>query len=386
MPWPIVATVVGSGIVASFQVGKAAIATPLLQTELGLDLPAVGWLTAIFALLGVIGGIPVGAITAAAGDRRILVIGLLAMSLGAVGGAEANTFSVLLSSRIVEGFGFLLITVAGPAILQRVLGGARRDLAFGFWSCFMPVGMALAMLTGPLFGGWRTLWWAGAGCAIAAAALTLVLVPRSAALASFKWSDHVKDASQIMRLRGPILLAVCFALYSLMFFALFSFLLVLLMDRMAVMPSTAGMFSAVVVGANVCGNLAAGYLLARGFSRPTLVAGASLVMGASALGIFLPAFGPVPALVLCIVFSAVGGIIPATLLSSTSIIAPAGLAPIVVGLAMQGSNLGQIIGPVAVGGLIEVYGWSTASGIVLAAAGFAILAARAIRREFNLGP
>lgn len=382
-PWPIVATVVGSGIVASFQVGKAAIATPSLQTDLGLDLAAVGWLTAIFALLGAIGGIPVGAVTAAVGDRRILAIGLLAMSLGAVGGAEANTFSVLLSSRIVEGFGFLLITVAGPAILQRVLAGARRDLALGFWSCFMPVGMALAMLTGPLFGGWRTLWWTGAGCAIAAAALTLVLVPRSAALVSFKWSDHVKDASQIMRLRGPILLAVCFALYSLMFFALFSFLPVLLMDRMAVIPSTAGMFSAIVVGVNVGGNLAAGYLLAHGFSRPTLVAGASFVMGASALGIFLPAFGPVPALVLCIVFSAVGGIIPATLLSSTSIIAPVGLAPVVVGLAMQGSNLGQIIGPVAVGGVIEVYGWSAASGVVLAAAGFAILAARYIRREFD---
>jgi len=379
MPWPIVATVVGSGIIASFQVGKAAIAAPTLRTELGLDLTAVGWLTAVFAFLGAIGGIPAGAVTAAVGDRRILVVGLLAVSLGAAAGAEAGTYSVLLASRAVEDMGFLLITVAGPAILQRVLTGAQRDLAFGFWSCFMPAGMALALLVGPLFGGWRPLWWASAGAAMAAAAVTLLLTPGSAARVSFRWRDHAMGALSIVRLKGPILLAGCFALYSLMFFALFSFLPVLLMDRMMVTHAAAGSLSALVTGVNVVGNLAAGYLLTRGLGRPTLIAGASLIMGTSALGIFLPAFGPVPALLFGVVFSAVGGIIPATLLSSTAIIAPVGLAPVVVGLVMQGSNLGQITGSVAVGSMIEVFGWSAAAGGVLATAGLAVLAARALR-------
>ncbi|MNT34176.1 hypothetical protein D3C72_1701390 [compost metagenome] len=40
---------------------------------------------------------------------------------------------------------------------------------------------------------------------------------------------------------------------------------------------------------------------------------------------------------------------------------------------MQGSNLGQVIGPVAVGGAIDRYGWASASFIV-AAAGVAGLA------------
>lgn len=379
MPWPIVATVVGSGIIASFQVGKAAIAAPTLRTELGLDLTAVGWLTAVFAFLGAIGGIPAGAVTAAVGDRRILVVGLLAVSLGAAAGAEAGTYSVLLASRAVEDMGFLLITVAGPAILQRVLTGAQRDLAFGFWSCFMPAGMALALLVGPLFGGWRPLWWASAGAAMAAAAVTLLLTPGSAARVSFRWRDHAMGALSIVRLKGPILLAGCFALYSLMFFALFSFLPVLLMDRMMVTHAAAGSLSALVTGVNVVGNLAAGYLLTRGLGRPTLIAGASLIMGTSALGIFLPAFGPVPALLFGVVFSAVGGLIPATLLSSAAIIAPVGLAPVVVGLVMQGSNLGQITGSVAVGSMIEVFGWSAAAGGVLATAGLAVLAARALR-------
>ncbi|MEE1613681.1 MFS transporter [Microvirga sp. CF3016] len=383
MPWPVVATVVGSGIVAAFQVGKAAIATPLLQTELGLDLAAAGSLTAVFALLGAIGGIPAGAIVAAAGDRRILIIGLLAVSLGSAAGAEAATFLRLLASRVVEGLGFLLITVAGPAILERALVGSRRDLAFGIWSCFMPAGMAIAMLVGPLFGGWRDLWWASAGAAVAAAAATLLLVPGSAARVSLLWRDVALRACSIVSLKGPILLAGCFALYSLMFFALFSFLPVLLMDRMMITHAAAGTLSALVAGVNVIGNLTAGYLLTRGIGRPTLIAQASLVMGASALGIFLPVFDPASALLLCVMFSAVGGIIPATLLSSAPIISPVGLAPITVGLVMQGSNLGQIVGPVAVGSMIEAYGWSAAAGTVLAAASLAILIASALRSELR---
>ena len=381
--WLVVATVVGSGIIASLQVGKAAIATPMLRTDLGVDLVAAGWLTAVFALLGAIGGIPAGAIVAAAGDRRILVLGLLALSLGAAAGAEAATFSMLLASRTVEGLGFLMIVVAGPAILQRTLAGSQRDLALAVWSCFMPTGMAIAMLVGPLFSGWRSLWWTSAGLALAAALAALLLVPGSAARIPFRQHDRAMGAFGIVKLKGPILLTACFALYSLMFFALFSFLPVLFMDRMRVTHAAAGTFSAVVAGANVIGNLAAGYLLTRGIGRSALISGASLAMGISALGIFLPVLGPAPTLLLCILFSAVGGIVPATLLSSAPIVAPVGLVPVAVGLVMQGSNLGQIIGPVVVGRAIEAYGWSAAAGAVLAAAGLAILAARALRSAFE---
>ena len=385
MPWPIVATVVGSGIIASFQVGKAAIAAPTLRTELGLDLTAVGWLTAVFAFLGAIGGIPAGAVTAAVGDRRILVVGLLAVSLGAAAGAEAGTYSVLLASRAVEDMGFLLITVAGPAILQRVLTGAQRDLAFGFWSCFMPAGMALALLVGPLFGGWRPLWWASAGAAMAAAAVTLLLTPGSAARVSFRWRDHAMGALSIVRLKGPILLAGCFALYSLMFFALFSFLPVLLMERMSITYGAAGLFSALATGINIIGNVGAGYLLARDARRSALLAGAYLIMGLAGIGIFLPVFSDTPTFLLCLLFSGVGGMIPATLISSAPILAPsAALTPVVIGLIMQGSNLGQVIGPVVVGSAIEPYGWTAAAAIVVISA--LIAAAMAVVNSFDDGP
>ncbi|MDW4809958.1 MFS transporter, partial [Escherichia coli] len=78
----------------------------------------------------------------------------------------------------------------------------------------------------------------------------------------------------------------------------------------------AGGLSALAAAGNVLGNLAAGNLLARGVSRPLLIAVAALVMGASALGIFLPVLGGWGAFVLCLLFSATGGLIPATLLAT----------------------------------------------------------------------
>ncbi|MBM1173480.1 MFS transporter [Microvirga arabica] len=377
--WGVVGVVVGAGIVTALQVGKAAIATPMLQSDMGLDLAAAGWLTGIFAVLGLVGGIPAGALVTAAGDRRMLILGLGAIVLGTVIGATAPGFPVLLASRVLEGFGFLLVTVAGPAILHRVVQSGQRDLAFALWSCFMPAGVALAMVAGPLFSDWRMLWWGNAGLAAAAIVAGLAIVPAATARVSVSWRSAASDSLRVLTSREPILLAACFASYSLMFFALFSFLPVLLMEQMAIAHGTAGLLSSVATGANIIGNLAAGYLLARGISRPALLAGAYLIMGLVSPGIFLPFFADTPTFLLCVLFSGIGGMIPATLISSAPLLAwsPA-LAPVVIGLVMQGSNLGQVIGPVAVGGATEAYSWVAAAGIVLIAGVIAAITALAI--------
>jgi predicted MFS family arabinose efflux permease len=190
-----------------------------------------------------------------------------------------------------------------------------------------------------------------------------------------------------VRRRGPALLAICFVLYNIMFFALFSFLPILLMQRLAVSNESAGMLSALAAAANIIGNLAAGQLLARGMSRARLIAVASLAMGALAVGIFLPILEGRWALLLCVAFSAVGGIIPAALLSAAPIASTsATLVPVMMGLLMAGSNLGQMIGPVAVGVAVEAWGWSGAGIIVIVSAIAASLAAGALSLSDHKAP
>lgn len=382
--WGAVSLLVVSGIVAALHVGKAAIAAPLLQSDLGLDLTAIGWLTGVFALLGLIGGIPAGAFVASLSGRRVLLFGLLATVGGAALGALAGSFFLLLVSRIVEGAGFLLITVAAPSLLEQVTERSRRDLAFALWSCFMPVGMAIAMLAGPMFDDWRAIWWASCGLAVAVGLAATSIVPTEGHHTRLSWSKLGADALSTVRAGGPLMLAAAFALYSLMFFALFSFLPVLLMERMQVTHQTAGLLSALAAAANIIGNLGAGFLLSGGIKRPLLLAGASLVMGVAGLGIFLPVLPDTPTFMLCVLFSAVGGLVPATLLSTAPLAAPIpNLVPVVLGLIMQGSNLGQIVGPVAVGGAIQAHGWPAAAVIVAVAAVFATVTAVALGRALR---
>ena len=86
--WAAVLAIVGAGVVAALQVGKVIIAAPLLRRDMGLDLAAVGSLTAVFSVLGMVGGIAAGGVIARFGARRMLL--LAATALGTAAGAAAR--------------------------------------------------------------------------------------------------------------------------------------------------------------------------------------------------------------------------------------------------------------------------------------------------------
>lgn len=362
--WRTVWLVVAAGVASAFHLGKVAIAAPALQAQLGLSLAMLGNLAATFAVLGALGGVLAGSAVARAGDRTMLLLGLLATTLGAVMAVATESMAALLASRVVEGLGFLLITVAGPTVLGRIVPASDRSTAFALWSCFMPAGMALSMLVGPWFSDWRSLWAAGALTAVVIGALVAWAVPPPP-----ERTVGTPPAARIIEIlhAGPVALAASFLLYSLAFFALFSFLPVLLQERLQIPPPTVGLLAAVASAANLVGNLAAGRLLQR-VGRAALGTCAALTMALCALGIFVPVLGPEAAFALCLVFSAVGGLVPASLLASVpQVSASPAQAALAVGLLMQGSNLGQALGPVLVGSAVDHHGWPAATACVVAA-------------------
>ncbi|QBR40723.1 MFS transporter [Kerstersia gyiorum] len=383
-PWTAVGVVVAAGIIGALQVGKAVIVAPLLQADMHLGLAAIGRLVGVFSLLGLLGGLFAGVWTGRMGARRVLRLGLLIVLTGCVLGALSREYEELLWTRVIEGAGFLLITVAAPSILGVLAAPSRRNLVMALWSCFMPAGMALAMLAGPWFESWRALWWACAAMVALALCAVFIAVPDAGMRRLQPWRQLAGDAMATLTARGPLLIAAIFGLYSLMFFALFSFLPVLLMERMNVTHQSAGELSALAIAANILGNLAAGLLLSKGVPRALILAGASLIMGASGLGIFVDVLPGTPAFLLCIVYAAVGGLIPATLLSAAPLAARNSiLVPLVMGLAMQGNNLGQIVGPMLVGSVIQYWSWSAAA---IVAASAAVVVALIAKPAMDLPP
>jgi MFS family permease len=113
-----------------------------------------------------------------------------------------------------------------------------------------------------------------------------------------------------------------------------------------------------------------------------LVASAGFAMGSAALAIFTASPPLWASYTLYLVFSGMAGLLPASVLGAVPLHAPnRHLVATTNGLVVQGSNLGQVIGPPAVGALAGAIGWSWTPLLIAPAAVSVVLLALALRRR-----
>jgi len=101
--WNAVALLVAAGMVSAFQIGKAAIAVPLLQDNLGISLVFASWIVGAFGALGAAFGLFAGSMVSMFEPRRTLIAGLCVMGIASLAGAMAPNGAILLLTRVVEG-------------------------------------------------------------------------------------------------------------------------------------------------------------------------------------------------------------------------------------------------------------------------------------------
>lgn len=365
--WIAVLIALLSGIVGALQIGKLPIAAPLLQADLNISRSAIGNLGAIFPFLGMLAGIPIGTMVLRIGLRYSIAIGLMAIAISSLLGPLFPTLGMLYVLRFFEGFGFIFIVVSAPTLIQGSVQLAYRNTAMSFWGTFMPTGITLMMFLGPLFTHWQSLWYLNGIVATGIMVLILLFVPAPRSRPKALGLKQIYSILRSIFLAGtPLKMALAFGCYTLMYFALFNFLPLLLIEQFGLGYGQAGIIAGFASAANIFGNLAAGRLLSKGHTRRVLIPLTFVTMIITGGSVF--AF-PLPILVvaiLCIIFAGVGGMIPTSVLSSAPIVSPTSVAiPITVGLIMQGSNMGQSFGPLLAGWSTQFFGWTSASWILL---------------------
>ncbi len=360
---------VGAGVVAAFQVGKVPMAMAEMQRDLGLGLSAASWLMSAFAVVGALAGAPVGLLADRLGARRVALASMIVLAAGAAIGAGATAPAAVLATRVVEGLGFVGVTVAAPALIAAAAPSEVRERAMALWATFMPVGMTLVMLAAPLLGeiGWRGFWLVNA-VLLAGYASLLAWGTRGIRLAKAQSSPAIlRDVAAAAAAAGPWILGGLFAAFSAAYFAAFSFLPTYLAGRLQVAPDSASMLSALAVAASAAGNLLGGQLLVRGMRPAHLLFASFGVTAACGVAMFHPATaagGVVPA---AIVLSLASGTIPVVILDSVRRFAPrTDLVGATVGFAMQGNSVGLIVGPAAAGELAAAFGWQAIGPLVIA--------------------
>jgi MFS family permease len=362
---------IAAGVLAAACVGKLPPAIPMLRVEFGLSLVAAGWVNSIFNTLAVCTAALFGVLAGRYGALRFCGAGLATMMLGGALGATAHAERTLFASRILEGGGFIAIAVSAPALIIAACAPRQRNLAMGLWASYLPFGSGLTILASPfLLGtiGWRGLW------------LAIVLLTLACAVALWRSRNSYRTASTAapalssallaLRQPGPWWLALAFACYSLMYFAVAVWLPTFLMQERGASIAQAAWLTALLIGCNAGGNLVGGWLMHRAAPRGHLISLTFLLMAACACGIFSAALPDALRFSLSAVFMLAGGMIPASILSGGHIYArEASQISSIQGLIVQIAQIGPFAGPPLVAAVVSAAGnWEAALGVLLAAA------------------
>jgi len=383
--WSPVLLAIGAGILAAFQVGKVHIALPSIRHSFALSLVSASWLLSALSVVGLFVATPTGSYAGKIGTKKTLILGLLLVAAASAAGAFSPTSAWLLWSRLLEGIGYVMIVVAAPSLIVELTTQADIRLALAGWSCFMPGGIALITLLAPLLLAmhtWRALWLANALLILLYALLLMVAVKPRTVIPVEPQAHPLVEFRAVATARGPMFLAIIFAMYTMQHLAIMGFMPTLLIEKFALSPSRAGVLVSIAMASNILGNLAAGLLLQRGIRRSVLIGATSIFMVFMTLGMFSFGLSLVAVYLCAFLFSCVGGIVPASVLSAAPIHAPnEHLIPATNGLLVQGSNLGIVLGPPLVSGLAATLGWRWVPAMTLLAALIATLLAAKVSNK-----
>ena len=381
--WPAVAAAIATGVAAAAYVGKLPPAIPALTSEFGLSLVAAGWIVSMFNVIATGTAIFFGLAADRAGAFRACVVGLVLLAIGGTAGALAPGPVSLMASRVVEGIGFITVSVSAAALVFTAAAADDRKLALGVWSAYMPFGFALTVLAAPPLlaaVGWRGLWLA----IVAVTALCgvwLVAERRHYALPP-AGARSIATIAAALRQPGPWWVAAAMGCYTAQWSSVMVWLPTFLVQERSYSVLGASLATALAVLVNVPGNLTGTWLLQRRTERGWIITAGAVMMGVCGVVSLAPPLPDALRYLACLLLSYAGGIIPPAVLSSTQAYARSGAqVASLQGLIMQGSNLGQFVGPVAIAALVSATGdWANAAWVLGAAAACGAACGRIVSR------
>jgi predicted MFS family arabinose efflux permease len=272
--WRALAVLTAARTSLGFQFQSIVSLSTDMMPSLGLSFATLGVLIGLYFLPGIVVALPVGALSRRLGDKRLVMAGLVLMTLGAVICALSGDSTTLAVGRVIAGIGGVTLNVVMSKMVIDWFTGREVVLAMAIFVNSFPIGVGLAMLTLGAFSavaGWQAA--TGAVAVITFIALVAVWAlcephPNDAQIAGAKTLTAAA-------LRGSELLLVCLAgaiwgIFNGCFAVLFGFAPSLLVSNGSTSSATAG----VVVGVAtwcVAASVQVGGLLGQRWVKPSML-------------------------------------------------------------------------------------------------------------------
>lgn len=391
--WPAIAALFVAGLAAAMQFSKLAPILDQVAREFHYDLVEAGFSVSVLGMVGVLFAISAGAIVASIGLKRGILIALFGGALVAACGAFITNGPLFLLTRFLEGFSHLLIVVSAPALMAAHATPRDKPIALALWGCFFGLGFAITSAVAPpvlATFGWRGLLGGHAALlALTGIAVSFVLNRSgfSQAQSPLPRLKALLDAHRaVYRSGAPLLMALTFCAYTLLFLASLTFLGRFLIAAKGWSAAESGSFMAFVALVTLCFTLAAGVLVRHHISMRAGLSCAFAAIGLAGSGVFMAQPDGLLLMALIIVLMAGFGLVPGFVFANMPRVAPTPeRAALTYGALAQFGNVGTFAGTPIFAAAFEHFGWAGGGAFIsLAALGGLVLTTlltRAIRSQ-----
>ena len=336
---------------------------PVYAEDLGATGIWIGLTFSVFAITQTIFGPIVGRISDRFGRKIFIVGGLLIYFVAAIGYLTAESFVQVFIFRAISGIGTACIFSIARAYVGDMVPRGQEGRWFGLFQTADIVGFGIGpLLAGGVrqFFGFDAVFISMAALMLAAAGFASVLLPGQASAKREEWDIPTPDASFLSALKDRLVLGVTLnmGLAAITFGATFSFLAVLMEDRLEASPALIGVaFSMVALSAGL-GQPIFGRVADR-VNRKVLV---TIGLGVAAVALF--GIGTVPPIWILLGLLVMMGIGEAIIMVTTSamqVVAGrrAGMGT-VIGLGTAGQGIGIVFGSIAGGSAVDSIGLEAA--------------------------
>ncbi|MDD3170012.1 MAG: MFS transporter [Eubacteriales bacterium] len=153
--------VIITAFITTFTGSALNLSIPSIGSEFNASASSVGWIVTGYILTAAVLSVPFGRLADLTGRKRVLVTGILIFSLCSGGTAFAQSMTVLLVFRVVQGIGAAMIFSTNTAVLISAFSPDKRGKVLGYSVASTYIGLSAGPVVGGVLNhyvGWRSIF------------------------------------------------------------------------------------------------------------------------------------------------------------------------------------------------------------------------------------